>query len=165
MVAKMERRGAAGCNEGRRSGIVVGLIAAQCDSRTLRLAGELDHGCATSIADMPVEHFHGERHHNHTCRHGMRVNGDARALRRRLASEKAGSGVPGERIEGMLIVGGEAAANAVQHGGGLGSARPGETSGPDAGPPGSSPRAWSSSPRPQAADDAALGLKRRRARW
>jgi hypothetical protein len=47
------------------------------DSRTLRLVGELDYACATSIADMLVEHFHGGRPHAPTAwrRHRGRTLG------------------------------------------------------------------------------------------
>jgi anti-sigma regulatory factor (Ser/Thr protein kinase) len=57
------------------------------------------------------------------------VAGDARALRRALAHEMGSSGVPSETIQRLLIAAGEAAANAVQHGGGLSSVRVGQVDG------------------------------------
>jgi anti-sigma regulatory factor (Ser/Thr protein kinase) len=57
------------------------------------------------------------------------VDADGRALRRQLAREMAGTGAPGDIIESMLIAAGEAAANAVRHGGGVSSLRVGEVDG------------------------------------
>jgi anti-sigma regulatory factor (Ser/Thr protein kinase) len=59
----------------------------------------------------------------------LHLDGDARALRRRLAGEMAAAGMPADRIQAMLVAAGEAVSNAQRHGGGLSAVRAGRVDG------------------------------------